>query len=117
MTLQIAADPVPLRADASGTVRVGRSRVTLDLVVEEFLAGSPPERIVEQYDALKLPDVYAVLAYYLRHRREVDAYLADRRQRAGALRGEIEGHFPSGGLRARLQERQAKERDAAAGGG
>ena len=35
---------------------------------------------------MPLPDVYAVIAYYLRHRSEVEAYLARREQRAEEVR-------------------------------
>jgi len=49
-------------------------------------AGASPEAIVEEYDALKLGDVYAVITHYLRHKDEVAAYLAaqekDRRRSA-----------------------------------
>jgi hypothetical protein len=34
------------------------------------------EGIAEAFPALALSDVYAVIAYYLRHRSEVDAYVA-----------------------------------------
>jgi hypothetical protein len=43
-----------------------------------FLEGSPPEDIVDQFPTLDLADVYDVIAYYLRHRQDLDAYLADR---------------------------------------
>jgi hypothetical protein len=40
--------------------------------------GATPEQIVMDFDTLKLADVYAVIAYYLRNEPEVEAYLADR---------------------------------------
>jgi hypothetical protein len=35
---------------------------------------------VQRYSTLALADVYAVITYYLRHRSEVEAYLARREQ-------------------------------------
>jgi len=64
---------VPLRVDGTGTIRIGKTRVILDLVIGAFHMGQPPEQIVQAYDALKLADVYAVIAYYLAHRTEIDA--------------------------------------------
>lgn len=75
MTLIIEPQPVPLKIDLDGTWRVGDNRVLLDLVIHAFNAGRTPEEIVQSYDTLHLNEVYAVLAYYLAHRTEVDAYL------------------------------------------
>lgn len=76
MSLPLTTEPPPLRTDEHGVVRVGQSRVTLDLVVGAFLEGATAEEIAMRYPSLALGDVYAAAAYYLRHRQEVDAYLA-----------------------------------------
>src|SRR5207248_189747 len=60
--------PVPLRRDDRGGYRVGTSRVSLDTVVGEFEGGADPEGIARAYPTLQLADVYAVIAYYLRHK-------------------------------------------------
>ncbi|MBW3596454.1 MAG: hypothetical protein KY475_04165 [Planctomycetes bacterium] len=44
---------------------------------------------------LNLADVYGAIAYYLRHRNEVDQYIHTRRQEAEKLRQEIEAKQPS----------------------
>jgi len=41
-----------------------------------FDDGASPEEIVEQYNALQLDDVYAVITYYLSHANEVREYFA-----------------------------------------
>ncbi len=74
MSLEITAEPVPLRADADAVVRVGGTRVTLDTVVAAFKDGATSEEIVNEYPSLRLPDVYSVLGYYLRRKDEVEAY-------------------------------------------
>jgi uncharacterized protein (DUF433 family) len=78
MTFTIRADPVPLRIEDDGTIRVGTSRLTLDVLVEDYEAGTSPQDIVHAFDTLELADVHAALAYYLRHRDEVAAYLRQR---------------------------------------
>src|SRR5213593_1777713 len=83
--LSIHADLPPLRMDEGGAVRVGNSRISLDLVVEQYENGMTPEDMVRAYDTLALADVHAVIAYYLRHRGEVEAYLKRRAEEAEAL--------------------------------
>jgi uncharacterized protein (DUF433 family) len=72
----------PLLEDATGALRIGNSRVLLEIAVHAFQDGATPETIVQRYSTLALPDVYAVLAYYLRHPNEVDEYLVRREQKA-----------------------------------
>src|SRR5207244_10008836 len=80
MSLIIANRPVPLKADNDGVVRVGGTRVTLDTLVAAFTEGATPEEIVQQYPSLNLADVYSVIAYYLRQRTDVEAYLQQRQR-------------------------------------
>lgn len=90
----LQAESPPLRIDAGGVVRVGKSRVILDLVVEQYENGMTPEDMVLAYDTLVLADAYAVIAYYLRHREKVLAYLKRREEQSQALRAKIEAERP-----------------------
>ena len=109
MDLVNVIESIPLKTDAHGVVRIGETRVTLDTVVYEFEQGSTAEEIAYQFDALDLPDVYAAIAYYLRHQDEVKAYLQEQERQATEIREKIEQRFPSKGLRERLlAKRQAK---------
>jgi len=92
--LSLNADPPPLRVDEGGAVRVGKTRISLDLVVEQYDNGMTPDDMVRAYDTLELADVHAVIAYYLRHRDEVRAYLKRRAAEAEALRAKIEAERP-----------------------
>jgi uncharacterized protein (DUF433 family) len=92
MTLSIQPEAPPLREDTSGALRVGSSRVLVELVVRTFQDGATPEAIAQRYPTATLADIYAVIAYYLRHRQEVEVYLAEREQRAQEVRQRIEHH-------------------------
>src|SRR5437588_7279803 len=92
--LPLHAERPPLRVDEGGAVRVGNSRISLDLVVEQYENGMAPDDMVRAYDTLVLADVHAAIAYYLRHRDEVQAYLKRRKDEATALRAKIEAERP-----------------------
>src|SRR3989304_1076892 len=92
--LPLHADRPPLRVDEGGIVRVGSSRVSLDLVVEQYENGMTPEDMVRAYDTLDLAAVHAAISYYLRHRNEVRAYLSERGREAEARRAKIEADHP-----------------------
>jgi uncharacterized protein (DUF433 family) len=90
VSFPVQSEAPPLREDASGALRVGGSRVLLELVIEAFQDGATPEAIIQRFSTLALPDVYTVIAYYLRHRSEIEEYLACREQKADEARMRIE---------------------------
>lgn len=106
MSLIIETEPVPLRLDADGVVRVGGTRVTLDTVLEAFQEGATAEEIAQHYSSLDLADVYAAISYYLRHRSQVETYLRERRHRAEEVRRQNEARYDPQGIRDRLLARR-----------
>ncbi len=103
MSLTIQTDVPPLRPETSGALRVGNSRVLMELVIHAFQDGATPETIVHRYPTTTLADVYAVIAYYLRHRAEIEGYLAERERLAGEVRRRVEGRQGDlGDIRRRL---------------
>ncbi len=98
----------PLRLDAGGVIRVGKSRVPLDVVVEEFENGKEPLAILREYDSLQLADIYGAIAYYLRHQSSVQTYLEGRRAEAAQLRAEIEASQGPSPTRAEWVARQGQ---------
>jgi uncharacterized protein (DUF433 family) len=108
--LPLPADRYPLRVDEGGVVRVGNSRVSLDLIVEQYENGMTPEEMVRAYDTLVLADIYAVIAYYLRHRDEVRAYLKRRKEEATSLQAKIEAERPRVSREELLARRRAGEK-------
>jgi uncharacterized protein (DUF433 family) len=71
VALQIESELIHLVLDADGVVHVDGTRVTLDTVIAAFSDGATSEEIAQQYPALRLADVYAILGFYLRKRPEV----------------------------------------------
>ncbi|CAA9586359.1 MAG: hypothetical protein AVDCRST_MAG88-4004 [uncultured Thermomicrobiales bacterium] len=107
MSATLTAFELPLRLDAQGTIRVGRSRVTLDTVIEAYQRGARPEVIAQQFPAVTLAEVYATIAYYLQHQPELDAYLRERAEAAAPLVAELAERTNPVGTRARLRARLA----------
>ena len=69
---------IPLRRDEHGAIRVGQTRVLLELVIHAYFLGETPDGIVDSYPSLTTADVYAVLGYYLANCDEFDAYVRQR---------------------------------------
>jgi uncharacterized protein (DUF433 family) len=111
MALTFEAVSVPLSMDAYGTVRVHGKRLTLETVLGAYERGDTPQEIVEGFPDLSLADVHAIVAYYLRNREEVDAYMQAQDAEGDELRKKFEAlHGDADELRerrlARLAQRQ-----------
>ena len=109
MTLAIVAESAPLQANEDGVILVGKTRVTLDTVVAAFDQGATAEEIAYRYPSLKLADIYATIAFYLKHQSEVDIYLQQQRQRSQEIRAMNQARFDPQGLRDRLLARRTEQ--------
>jgi len=105
MDVTEVGEPIPLAIDTWGFYRIGGTRVTLDLVIRAFHRGATPEKIVDSYTTLQLADVYQVIGYYLKHKADVDEYIAKREREEKVL---LASHpeWSGKGLRERLLARQ-----------
>ena len=90
MSLTVEVQTIPLTADQDGVMRVGKTRITLDTIVHAFEQGHVAEEIVSHYPALRLADVYAVIAYYLNHQSKVQAYLDEQQKDAQEIWDKVE---------------------------
>ena len=107
-TTTATTQTIPLVKHESGVIRVAGTRVSLDSVLYAFLEGSTPEEIVLQYPSLQLADVYAIVAYYLQNRAELDEYLSDRKIRREELHKQLEARHNLVGLREELLARRSR---------
>ena len=109
MNFPIHTVPPPLSQGEDGVVRISGTRIPLERVVRAFQAGATPEQIAQDFDVLTIEAVYAVVTYYLHHRDEVDAYLAEAERQAAAIRSEVEQAWAPAGVRGRLLARRPGE--------
>ncbi len=69
-----------------GVFRVSGTRVSLDSVAYAFISGQTAESIAQCFPVLSLEQVYGSIAFYLRHREEVDRYLEAQERAYDAVR-------------------------------
>lgn len=103
--IHLQAEAPPLH-EVGGVLRVGDTGVTLETVVWTFHAGASPEAIVDQFPTLEPADVYDVIAYYLRHREDVDRYLTARQSEYARAVDGLEAAIPPTALQNRLRSRR-----------
>ena len=95
---------------AEGGWRVAGSRVSLDSVVQAYWDGKSPEAIVEEFPTLTAEHAYGVIAFYLRHKSEIDRYLLRQAAQWNELqRASAERHGP---LLDRLRARRPGDTEA-----
>jgi len=104
----IDPEPVPLVRDQAGRLMVPGTRISLDILVAAFKRGESPEAIHDNYETVPLADVYAIFSYSLRHRAEVEEYLAHQEREGTEIQARIEAIYPPDGLRAKLLARLDK---------
>ena len=54
---------IPLEEDATGTIHVANTRVTLDTLILAFREGSTAEQIADRFPAVSLSAIYAAIAF------------------------------------------------------
>ncbi len=104
-------EKIPIWTDEHGRLRVGSTRVLLDLVIYAYWRGATPESIIQSYPSLSLDDVYLAIGYYLRHRAEIDTYLHQQEAEAGVPQREDEKAYPRTLTREVLLARLEAKRD------
>ena len=93
---------------APDDVRVKGTRIGVESILYEYIhRGQSPDEIVQRLASLTLEQVYATILYYLSHRAQLDAYLADWLE-FGRQAREVQAQRPAPSvtrLRERLLER------------
>lgn len=98
---------VPLRVEAeTGRVRFVDSRIPIDTVVHAYNRGEPPAAIAVNYPTLSEQAIHAFIAYYLRHKEQVDAYLRAWDEHANAVQEIVESDPAQKAFRETLLERR-----------
>ncbi len=81
--------------EAEGAYRIPGSRVSLDSIVWAFLHGQSAASIAQSFPVLTLEQVDGALTFYLAHRAEIDAYLAQGQADLAAQRQAAREQDPS----------------------
>ncbi len=88
-----------------GNYYVAGTRISLDSIVYAFRRGESPETICQNFELLRLEDVYGAIAYYLANQADIDAYLVRQGEKWA------EGKRNSEPLPESLRERLARARE------
>jgi uncharacterized protein (DUF433 family) len=88
-----------------GNYYVADTRISLDSIVHAFRRGESPETICQNFELLRLEEVYGVIAYYLANQAEIDAYLIRQNEKWA------DGRRSAEPLSADLRERLMRARD------
>jgi len=91
MTLE-TTQQVPLTLWEDGSIRVKGTRLLLDMIVNAHKRGECPEEIFDSFPSNEytVADIYSIIAYYLKHKSQIEKYLAKREKDAEEIRKEIE---------------------------
>ena len=81
------------------------TRISLDSIVHAFRRGESRETICQNFELLRLEEVYSAIAYYLANLAEIDSYLIRQDEKWA------EGKRRSEPLPADLRERLMRARD------
>jgi uncharacterized protein (DUF433 family) len=85
--------------ERDGNYYVTGTRISLDSIVHAFRRGESPETICQNFEFLRLEEVYGAIAYYLANRADIDAHLI---RQSGKW---VEGKRTAEPLPANLRER------------
>jgi len=91
--------------ERDGNYYVAGTRISLDSIVHAFRRGESAETICQNFELLRLEEVYGAMAYYLANHADIDAYLLRQSQRWA------EGRRTAEPLPADLRERLIRAQD------
>ena len=98
----MAKEYIEQRAD---NYYVAGTRISLDSIVYAFRRGESPETICQNFELLRLEQVYGAITYYLANQADIDAYLTHQGEKWAEEKRNAEP------LPANLRERLMRARD------
>ena len=91
--------------ERDGNYYVAGTRISLDSIVHAFRRGDSAETIRQNFELLRLEEVYGAIAFYLANQPDVDAYLLRQSKKFA------DGKSGAEPLPAGLRDRLARARD------
>ena len=107
MKLEVSQN-VPLTPWEDGMIRITGTRVTLDVIINQFKLGATAEQIYDSFPAASLKDIYGAIYYYLEHTDAVEVYLREQQRVAAETRLWVESQPGNRVLRERLLARRQR---------
>ena len=105
MTAIEAVQTAPFEQWDDGSVRIAGTRIHLYLILHNYKQGASAEELNHRFPALSLEKARAVIAYYLDHQSELDAYLQRQDEEEAAFMKQLEADPKYQADRAALRER------------
>ncbi len=101
------AFPSPIRRDAAGALRVGKTRLLVELVIRAHEDGRTPAEICRIYSPISEEDIRAVIAIWRENPAPLKRYLAQQDEKAAEVKAKIEAAGRDGAaVKARLLARK-----------
>jgi uncharacterized protein (DUF433 family) len=91
--------------ERDGNYYVAGTRISLDSIVHAFRRGESPETICQNFEVLRLEEVYGAIAYYVANQTDIDSYLIRQNEKWA------EGKRNAEPLSSDLRERLIRARD------
>lgn len=91
--------------ELDGNYYVAGTRISLDSIVHAFRRGESPETICQNFELLRLEEVYGAIAYYLANQAYIDDYLIRQDEKW------VEGRRNAEPLPANLRQRLIRARN------
>jgi uncharacterized protein (DUF433 family) len=111
-SLTIAKDPPVLEKWKDGSIRISGTRIPFDRFVDAYTGGETAAQLRKTFPSLSLATIHRLLAYYLAHQTEVDAWFEQLSKEAEALYAEHSRQTAAS--RERLKRKLAEARAPAA---
>lgn len=103
---------LPFQVSDDGTIRIARSRVSLESVIHHYKLGASAEQIVHKFPTLDLADAYSIISYYLNNQASVEEYIREQEEKGSRLQEKVESdphhQRSTAALRARIQTRKSQ---------
>ena len=81
---------IPITVEEDGSWKVTGTRVTVEVLIEQFKRGSTPEQILDDFPTVPLASIYEIIGYYLSNQQIVEEYITNRGIEAKEIQSKFE---------------------------
>ena len=95
---------VPITVEQDGSWKVTGTRVTVEVLIDQFKRGSTPEQILDDFPNVPLASIYEIIGYYLSNQQTVEKYISTRDEEAKAIKEKLEVESGMESFRKKISE-------------